>query len=670
MGRDAIMNALQFTVYTATSPANLTKSFGLAADGSLKKTSVARMLAGTAQRETAPDLRALRDRLDGLTIAQAVGWGVSNGEQVNIVPKDADRGTDPQTVSRSRRHFSYPKGPGILMLDHDGAPDGALDKDALYFRLIEACPMFATASMLWRPSASAGLIDAQGRQLTDLHRHRLYVPVADASLIPEAGKRLEAMLWAAGMGWHEVGNAGQALPRCLFDTSVWQPERLDFAAPPLLRDGLRRPAVEGLIVGDPAAFFDLSTFISLPNCDAVMATVKRASRAAITAQCKVQRQLWVAARAPLLAKDSGISEEKARDVLQRASAHAVLMGDFILIAADGVQVTVGDVLDHPERWHNGRFADPLDPNEDRRVAVANLKSGTRPYLYSHRHGGVRFELLRQSARVQVGRGLRIETTDAVLQVFRERGELFDFGEGAVAYVAAGRTRPVSPDWLTDHMGRACEFYAVRTRKGADGGADELVEQSEDAPPAVARAILAKHGERGFKKLIAVVTAPTLRADGSVLDHPGHDQDSGLLYFSNHPNPPRVPANPSPDDALQALRFLWGPFAQFPLVDDVSRGVVLHALLTAAIRAALPTAPGVALDAPAAGTGKTLLARCIGILATGGEPAVLPPADDDAETRKRLFAALREGARVLIWDNVREPLGCAALDAFLTAGTFG
>lgn len=49
--------------------------------------------------------------------------------------------------------------------------------------------------------------------------------------------------------------------------------------------------------------------------------------------------------------------------------------------------------------------------------------------------------------------------------------------------------------------------------------------------------------------------------------------------------------------------------------------------------------------------------------------MLPPADDDAETRKRLFAALREGARVLLWDNVREPLGCAALDSFLTAGTF-
>ena len=227
---------------------------------------------------------------------------------------------------------------------------------------------------------------------------------------------------------------------------------------------------------------------------------------------------------------------------------------------------------------------------------------------------------------------------------------------------------MSPDWLTDHMGRVCEFYMVRTRKGADGG-EELVEVADDAPALVARAVLAKHGERGFKTLVAVVTAPTLRADGSVLDAPGHDADSGLLYFSSDPNPPRVPTHPTPAEALTALQFLWGPFAKFPLVDDVSRGVVLHGLLTAAIRAALPTAPGIGLDAPTAGTGKTLLARCIGILATGTDPAVLPPADTDEETRKRLFAALREGARVLLWDNVREPLGCAALDSFLTAGTF-
>lgn len=167
----------------------------------------------------------------------------------------------------------------------------------------------------------------------------------------------------------------------------------------------------------------------------------------------------------------------------------------------------------------------------------------------------------------------------------------------------------------------------------------------------------------------MVTAPTLRMDGSILDRPGHDEASGLLFYCEHPNPPRVPVKPTVQDALAALKFLWAPLALFPLVDAVANGVALHGLLSAALRASLPTAPGVGFDAPAAGSGKTLLARCIGILAMGSEPSILPPADTDEETRKRLFAVLREGQRVVLWDNVREPLGSASLDAFLTAPTF-
>ena len=38
-------------------------------------------------------------------------------------------------------------------------------------------------------------------------------------------------------------------------------------------------------------------------------------------------------------------------------------------------------------------------------------------------------------------------------------------------------------------------------------------------------------------------------------------------------------------------------------------------------------------------------------------------------RKRLFALLREGAKVVLWDNLREPLGGASIDSFLTASTY-
>ena len=665
--------ALQFTVFTSTEPERLTKVLSLNRDGTLNKQAAASMMAGTAQRVRLSGLQALAQALDGLNPAQAAGWGICSQEQADIVAERDTQVSDgadavQSAISRTRQHFAFPRGPGVLMLDHDGCPNGELNADELRQRLIDACPALADAPMLWRPSVSAGVQAPDGRVLSGMDRHRLYIPVRDASRIPDAGKTLFTLLWAFGQGWYEVGRAGQALERSLIDATVWQPERLDFCAPPVLLDGLDRPGAAARIYGDPNSLFDLG----LIECDGEtrkqVQHMKRAKREAIAGQCATQRERWANAKAPSLAMRRGIPLEKARDVLVRASEKRVLMGHFMLTSAEGESVSVGEILDAPDRWHNAQFADPLDPDTDRRVAVVNLKSGQRPYLYTHRHGGMRFELMRQSARVQIGRGMRVATTDAVLSVLKSRGELFDYGEGAIAYVSEGKARPVSPDWLTDHMGRVCDFYSVRKRKDSAGD-DQTEEGAEDAPLGVARAILAKHGERGFRKLVAVVTAPTLRLDGSILDRPGHDEVSGLLFYSEHPNPPKVPSSPSPADALAALRFLWRPLALFPLVDDVARGVVLHGLLSAALRASLPTAPGIGLDAPAAGSGKTLLARCIGILAMGSDPAILPPADTDEETRKRLFAVLREGQRVVLWDNVREPLGSASLDAFLTAPTF-
>jgi len=657
---------LAFTLYTATVPDRIAKAFGIDAAGGLTKATRATFARGRAQRVSAANLHELAAKLNALTGAQAVGWGVCLvGDDVGIVPeRDAVKGNTTATA-RTRANFRFAHGPGVMMLDHDGAPDQPLDRDALRDALIGAVPVLAEAPMLWRLSASAGLVGPDGREMSGKHRHRLYIPVTNASMILDAGKRLEELLWAAGHGWYEVGAAGQALKRCLVDSSVWQPERLDFAGPPILNDGIRRPdGAEYHVYGDAAARFDLRALTDLPSAAKAAAERQTAARAAVKKQCAEQRERWAAERAPALATRRGIRTEQAHALLVRASGAQVLTGDFELVTQAGDVVTVGAVLDAPTRWHNERFADPLGSYpEDRRIAVVNLRSGGRSYLYTHGHGGMRFELLRQSSRIRVGRGRRVEATDAVLDALRGRGELFEFGEGAVAYIADARARTVSSDWLLDHLGRACEFYSVL------GGGGEVVERAEDAPKDVAHAVLAKHGQRGFKRLAGVITAPTLRADGSVLDEPGYDEASGLLYFNASGDVPRVPSDPTPAYALDALRVLWEPFELFPLADDVSRGVVLHGLLTSCIRAALPTAPGVALDAPAAGTGKTLLAKCMGILATGTEPSILPPTETDDETRKRLFAALRDGARTLLWDNVREPLGCAALDSFLTAPMF-
>jgi hypothetical protein len=123
-----------------------------------------------------------------------------------------------------------------------------------------------------------------------------------------------------------------------------------------------------------------------------------------------------------------------------------------------------------------------------------------------------------------------------------------------------------------------------------------------------------------------------------------------------------------DQAATALDTLLHPFQSFPFVDATAKGALLAAILTAAIRPVLPTSPAIAFDAPIQGSGKTLLASCIGAIAEGRAPDVWPHTHgrDDEETRKRLFTALRSGGKALVWDNVTGIFDSASMAAFITA----
>ena len=660
------------TLIRSEQPARLNKSFQWE-QGALKKTASAQLTRGRCERLTVADLTAFDQALEAMPPNAALTYGVTDIQQARIVAQK-DHRDSMDAITRTRRFFSYRRAPGIWMLDHDASGERRLAPDDLIAALTTAAPVLAGAPMLWRASSSSNIVTPDGTD-SGLKGQRLYLPVTDAALIPAAGKALVTVLWATGRGWIEIGNAGQALQRTLVDAVVWQPERLDFVAPPTLADGITRTPPPSRILGNPAALFDLRQLIDLADgtLQAQATAARKAATAAKRDACQAARDAWVEQAAPGMASRAGIPVERAKAALWTAASTLTLTGDFLLIASDGTEVTVAALLGNPGKWHGKRFHDPLEPDYDHRdgrIAWANLRSGGRPALFSHAHGGRRFELLRPARRIHLRRGDRARVVDQCLELTRERGELFDFGEGAalVRITDDARALPVTRDWLTDYFDRAMAFSVQVEHQNEGVGVFE--DEPADAPQWAATRIIAKDGERGLPRLNAIVTAPTLRLDGSILEAPGDDAPSRLLFLSNTPDLPHLPLNPRQVDAVLALQRLWAPFARFPLVDQVDRAVVLAALLTACVRASLTTAPGFGFDAPTAGTGKTLLAQAIGALFTGDLPPALPPASaQDEEARKRLFAALRDNHRTILWDNIREPFGNAALDAFLTAPTF-
>jgi len=83
----------------------------------------------------------------------------------------------------------------------------------------------------------------------------------------------------------------------------------------------------------------------------------------------------------------------------------------------------------------------------------------------------------------------------------------------------------------------------------------------------------------------------------VLDAPGYDPATRLLFDPMGEDVPAVPVRPTLKQARDALDLLLHPFQTFPFVDANARGAMVAAILTAAVRPVLPTSPAFAFDAP-------------------------------------------------------------------------
>lgn len=187
----------------------------------------------------------------------------------------------------------------------------------------------------------------------------------------------------------------------------------------------------------------------------------------------------------------------------------------------------------------------------------------------------------------------------------------------------------------------------------------------DCPERIARTYLARTGQWRIRRLLGVIETPTLRPDGSILDEPGYDDQTSLWFDPGAVKFPSIPDEPTRDDALAGLAALNEVIKDFPWVEDCDRAAALAAILTAMIRHSLRTAPLTAFRAPKMGSGKSLLADVVAMIATGRICSVMSQGKDEDEDKKRMLAILVEGISVACIDNIERPFGGAALCSILT-----
>lgn len=375
-----------------------------------------------------------------------------------------------------------------------------------------------------------------------------------------------------------------------------------------------------------------------------------------------QRRVWEGLE-PKLKVGGGIDRSKTLLKIARVCYNAGAERSVIVLALQERDITLG------YRKYAGR-ADELDRlNEIVDELERNGRNGTARITFSGKAGWRNSEDSRPKIKVN-NRYLR-EVTDDTLEAIRRANnppEIFVRAGTTVRVVEDENGTPQIQNMDLNHVKERADQVADFVRVTERGG--ELVETKVNPPEAVIKNLMARHS-LPFPPLEAVVESPILRPEGSIFGKPGYDPETRLYY---RPLPgfecPEIPTAPNGEQVRAALDLVNEAVGEFPYADKASAANTLALVITSLIRQAIdgPTPLGL-IDAPQAGTGKTLLAEIIAIIGTGRAGEMLGASRDDEEWRKAITAKLIGGSTLIIVDNVEGRLYAPSLARALTSRTW-
>lgn len=656
---------ITLSVITSIQPQTLTKTIKVNDAGELISGTSANMTHGHAKKHQVHSAQQFADLLKTLNTNQALAYGVTKEDEAVLLSRKeyAKQGCPNEAITRTKENMHWPTGAGVLMIDYD-PDDGAtaLSKEQLYKNISEVLPNINDVANVWWCSSSSLIYNGMN-PLSGIKGQRIYLMVDDAADIERAGKVLFSRLWLAGYGYYKISRAAQLLERTVVDSSVWQTNRLDFAAGALCVAPLEQRrgdpiATEGALLDTKAALLDLSA-----EEKQKLNAIKESKKADVAPYIKEIRERYIETEATKLIKNSGDelndeTLEQARGTIKRALNNNVLSGEFIIYFSDGEQATVREILENPERYANRQTLDPLEPEYNNKKVVGVILFNNRGViLVSQAHGKKVYKLIRQPLQIDHNNGETASTVNLTLNHLRKLSDVFDMN-GKLVVIHEGKAVTQDINSLGYWLAGVIQYWGFNSKGD---------HKRKDPPPLLLKQILAIGEQRQLKKLSAVITAPVITKDGRVIDQAGYDEET-QLYLDMPEAPPKVASNITPEQTKAALETIMQPFKNFAFNAPIDRAVCLAALLTAIQRPILPTAPAIGIDAPVQGTGKTYLAECIAMLSIGSHAAAFPHTKnrDDDEVRKRLTSILMTDARALIWDNIIGNFDSAAMAALLTS----
>ncbi len=301
----------------------------------------------------------------------------------------------PGEVSASKKYLEHREQPGILIGDIDfkdpyevaglylGGEQPYNTQDEALSAFDKVLPEADDCALLIGNSTSSNLFKGK-KKVKGTGGMRFYLPVKDASKIPELLNIMLKRSWLRGEGWAFVDEAGKFQERGLVDTALERPTQPDYAAPDL-SDGLTQDREWDEFDGDyldPASVAPLTAEEEEQYQQAIAS-----AKDALAPEMAAQRDKWLAKEAKKH-ETKGLKPKRAMSAAVQLLDNGVLFPSGSVIFDDGTEVSVLDLLTDGASHDGKTCKDPVEPDyrEGASVGIFYWNDGDRPGIHSFAHG--------------------------------------------------------------------------------------------------------------------------------------------------------------------------------------------------------------------------------------------------------------------------------------------
>ena len=442
----------------------LTKKIELNGNGGVSKSSVAYPATTKAETVEMP-LDKMPEFISSLEKDKALVHGINNdaGNKPYSIVKSGREQPEKRIYARSKQWMKYPEH-ALIMIDIDEQTEGRcfphrdVKTDDVLTILNDVVPGFKDAAKLIVPSTSAGIYAGDELMTSDSNVH-VYLFVKDGSDIERFGKTLLKRLWLAGHGHIALNKIGSMLERCIIDTAVFSPERLDFVAGPILGDGLTEKKTEPKYID--GGYLDTTALLDLTPEEEQLYNAK-VEHKKNDPDCILAsgRQFETAVKEHSQKTKKPI--EESRRIIESRRSGDLHMDDEIVFQNIN-KVTVKDILADPSRFESEPCGDPNEPEQGLCRAMCFINSGKgdqKPIIRSFLHGGQTFFLPRSKP---------VEIDDFEDQIEAEETENTEV-EGIVDWIEDSEQKEILIHWkqkakdLSD-IGQTIVIEAIQKKTG-------------------------------------------------------------------------------------------------------------------------------------------------------------------------------------------------------------